>query len=196
MQQMTVPDNDVLSWLLHRMTAVDMGHIALTHSMSWDSPPSLDIRFDGKQVVEGNAYGFTNGAIEAAIVHSRALLEFLGLGGKSQTKLKELRTVAKGCNYDDICVEQFTDLTKLKICDALKAYPGEATEAEASLAYVIYLANKGLAHTTSSFSKHDQGSRWLEIAFRGIPSLVVNNFYVPLKIESPPFEHQVRVRDN
>ena len=193
MQQMAVPDAHVLSWLLHRLAAVDMGHIALKHSMSWDNPPSLDIRFDGKQVFEGNAYGFTNGAIEAAIVHSRALLEFLGLGGMSQTKLKELRTGANGRNSDDICVEQFADLTKLKICDALKAYPGEATEAEASLAYVIYLANKGLAHTTSTFSKHEEGSRLLEIAFRGIPILVVNNFYVPLKIEPPPFEHQARI---
>ena len=121
MQQMAVPDAHVLSWLLHRLAAVDMGYIALKHSMSWDNPPSLDIRFDGKQVFEGNAYGFTNAAIEAAIVHSRALLDFLGLGGMSQTKLKELRTVAKGRNLDDICVEQFADLTKLKICDALKA---------------------------------------------------------------------------
>ena len=196
MRQMAAPDSDVLSLLRYRMTAVDMGHLALKHSMSWDNPPSLDIRFDGKQVFEGNAHGFTNGAIEAAIVHSRALLEFLGIGGKSQTKLKELRTVAKGRNSDDICVEQFTDLTKLKICDALKPYHGGENEAEASLAYVIYLANKGLAHTTSSFSKHDQGSKLLEIAFRGIPILVINKFYVPLKIEPPPFEHQARMREN
>ncbi len=196
MQHMAVPDAHVLSWLFHRLTAVDMGHIALKHSMSWDNPPSLDIRFDGKQVFEGNAYGFTNGAIEAAIVHSRALLEFLGLGGMSQTKLKELRTFTKGRNSDDICVEQFADLTKLKICDALKAFPCEATEAEASLAYVIYLANKGLAHTTSTFSKHDQGSRLLEIAFGEIPALVINKFYVPLRIETPPYEHQARIREN
>ena len=195
MQQMAVPDAHVLSWLFHRLTAVDMGRIALDYSMSWDSPPSLDIRFDGKQVFEGNAYGFTNGAIEAAIVHSRALLEFLGLGGMSQTKLKELRTVAKGRNSDDIYVEQFADLTKLKICDALKACQCEATEAEASLAYVIYLANKGLAHTTSTFSKHDHGSRLLEIAFWEIPALVINKFHVPLKIETPPYEHQARIRD-
>ena len=192
---MAVPDTHVLSWLFHRLTAVDMGRIALDYSMSWDSPPSLDIRFDGKQVFEGNAYGFTNGAIEAAIVHSRALLEFLGLGGMSQTKLKELRTVAKGRNSDDIYVEQFADLTKLKICDALKACQCEATEAEASLAYVIYLANKGLAHTTSTFSKHDHGSRLLEIAFWEIPALVINKFHVPLKIETPPYEHQARIRD-
>jgi hypothetical protein len=195
MQQMAVPNAHVLSWLLHRLAAVDMGRIALDYSMSWDSPPSLDIRFDGKQVFEGNAYGFTNAAIEAAIVHSRALLEFLGLGGMSQTKLKELRTGAKGRNFDDICVEQFADLTKLKISDALKACTCEAAEAEASLAYVIYLANKGLAHTTSTFSKHDQGSRLLEIAFWEIPALVINKFHVPLKIETPPYEHQARIRD-
>ena len=136
---MTVSDADALSLLRYRMAAVDMGHLALKHSMSWDSPPSLDIRFDGKQVFEGNAYGFTNGAIEAAIVHSRALLEFLGLGGASQDKLRELHTVEKRRNSDDICVEQFTPPAKLKICDALKAYPGEANEAKASLACVFII---------------------------------------------------------
>jgi hypothetical protein len=188
---MKTPDAEVLSLLEYRMNAVDLGHLALKFSMSWDSPPSLDIRFDGRQVFEGNAYGFTNCAVEAAIVHSRALLEFLGLGVNVQSKLKEL-TNRK--NPDDICVEQFSGLTKLSIADAVKAYPGEPAEAVAALAYVIYLANKGLAHTTSSFTKHDQGAVLLEIAFRGVPKLVINKFYAPLQISRPEYEIQSRNR--
>ena len=51
----------------------------------------------------------------------------------------------------------------------------------------VYLANKGLAHTASSFTKHDQGTQLLEIALRGVPVLVVNNFFVPLGLEPPDY---------
>ncbi|MBY0241776.1 MAG: hypothetical protein K2X55_20930 [Burkholderiaceae bacterium] len=157
--------------------------------MTWETPPSLEVFFDGKQVVEGKATGFTNGAIEAAIVHCRALLEFLGLGGKSQTKLSERKARAK---EDDIGIEHFSGLSMLSIEKVASSYPGTRSEAEGALAYVAYLANKGLAHTTSSFTKHDSGSELLEIAFRGIPVLVVNNFYVPLGIQPPAYELQSR----
>ena len=85
------PPADLLALLEYRMHAVAVGHMALRQSMLWDEPPSIQILFDGKQVVEGKATAFTNPAIEAAIVHARALLEFLGLGlaRDSQTELKE-----------------------------------------------------------------------------------------------------------
>lgn len=159
--------------------------MALCHSMRWDEPPSIKILFDNKQVVEGKATAFTNPAIEAAIVHARALLEFLGLAlvRDSQTKLKE-RTQREST---DLGIEQFARLQPLSVARAASSYPGAATEAEAALAYVIYLANKGLAHTASSFTKHDQGKQLLEVAFRIVPILVVNNFFVPLGLGSPHF---------
>lgn len=188
---MLYPSPDLLSLLEYRLRAVAIGHLALKYSIAWDAPPSLAIFFDGKQVVEGAATGFTNGAIEAAIVHCRALLEFLGLAGKNQTELSERKARTK---IDDVGVEQFTGLAMLSIEKAVSAYPGPRSEAIAALAYVTYLANKGLAHTTSSFSKHDSGAQLLEIAFRGIPVLVVNNFYVPLGIQPPNYELQSRDR--
>ena len=167
------------------MHAVAVGHMALRQSMLWDEPPSIQILFDGKQVVEGKATAFTNPAIEAAIVHARALLEFLGLGlaRDSQTELKE-RTNREPT---DSGVEQFAPLQRVPVAKALSSYPGPAAEAEAALAYVVYLANKGLAHTASSFTKHDQGTQLLEIALRGVPVLVVNNFFVPLGLEPPDY---------
>jgi hypothetical protein len=172
---------EVLALLEYRMRAVAMGHLALQYTMEWESAPSLKIYFDELQVMEGRATGFTNGAIESAIMHCRALLEFLGLGaGKTATTLHE---IAENRRPDDHGIEQITGLKKVSIAEALAAYPGP--EAEASLAYVIYLANKGLAHTSKSFSKHDQGTRLLEVAFRGVPVLIANKVYIRLGIEPP-----------
>jgi hypothetical protein len=188
---MSTPSEEVLSLLAYRLHAVSIAHFALRHALAWDQTPSIKILFDGQQIVEGKATAFTNGAIEAGIVHSRALLEFLGLSGKSQT---ELREVTARSRTDDIAIEQFAGLSKLSIQKAIQSYPGPSEEAESALAYVVYLANKGLAHTTSSFTKHDQGAVLLEVAFRGVPALVCNNFYIPLKIDPPRYELQGQKR--
>ena len=74
------------------------------------------------------------------------------------------------------------------MADAVSQYPGLASEAEAALAHVIYLANKGLAHTTTNFTKHDQGSSLLEIALRAVLALVVSRFCIPLGIQPPCHE--------
>ena len=188
---MVSPSEEILSLLAYRLHAVSIAHFALRHALGWDRTPSIQILFDGQQVVEGKATAFTNGAIEAGIVHSRALLEFLGLSGKSQIELREVKTRSK---TDDIAIEQFTGLSKVSIQRAVQSYPGSSKEAEGALAYVVYLANKGLAHTTSSFTNHDHGSFLLEVAFRCVPALVCKNFYMPLNIEPPRYELQWQKR--
>lgn len=188
---MSTPSEEVLSLLAYRLHAASIAHFALRHALAWDQIPSIEILFDGQQVVEGKATAFTNGAIEAGIVHSRALLEFLGLSGKSQTELREVTAPRK---TDDIAIEEFASLSKVSIQKAIQSYPGPSEEAEGALAYVVYLANKGLAHTTSSFTKHDRGSMLLEVAFRGVQALVCANFYIPLEIEPPRYELQGRKR--
>lgn len=185
-----MPSPEVLSLLKYRLQAIAIGHLALQYSITWEEVPTIQIFFDDKQVIEGKATAFTNGAIESALIHCRALLEFLGLGGKSQTELYERAGRING----DIGIEHFQGLTKLSVQQAMQVYPGSNAEAEAALAYVVYLANKGLAHTTSLFSKYDRGSELLEIAFRGVPVLMINNFYVPLAIEPPNYELQSRKR--
>lgn len=177
----TLPQN-LRSLLEYRMRSVSIGHVALQHALSWNETPDIDIRFNGVQVIEGKATAFTNAAIEAGIIHSRALLEFLGLKGKSQTELQERR----GKSADDHAIE-LHGLSKVTVHKAVSSYPGPNQEAEAALAYVIYLANKGLAHSTTSFTQHDEGVKLIEIAFRGVPVLVVNNVYVPLGITPPNY---------
>lgn len=183
---------EIFALLEYRMRAVAIGHLALRYAMKWQSVPSLKIYFDDKQVMEGTATGFTNGAIEAGIIHCRALLEFLGLGARKRATT--LREVAETRRPADRGIEQINGLKRVTIADVLSTYPGPKAEAEASIAYVIYLANKGLAHTSSSFSKHDRGARLLEVAFRGVPVLVCNNVYIRLGLEPPAYKVQGRNR--
>lgn len=174
------------------MRAVAIGHLALHYSMSWERPPTMAMYFDEKQVIEGTATGFTNAAIEAAIVHCRALLEFGGLvAGPTATSLREVSLPRR---TDDQGIEQFDGLCPISIAAAVAYYPGSVAEAESALAYVIYLANKGLAHTTTSFTKHDDGTRLLEIAFRGVPELICNRFYIARGVEPPEYKWPERSR--
>lgn len=186
------PDAEVFAWLEYRMRAVAIGHLALRYAMDWESIPSLKVYFDELQVIEGRATAFTNGAIEAGIMHCRALLEFLGLGaGKGAATLREL---SEDRRPDDHGIEQIVGLKRLTVAEALATYPGPGTEAESALSYAIYLANKGLAHTSRSFTRHDEGSRLLEIAFRGVPVLIANSVYIRLGIEPPAYQISGRSR--
>lgn len=155
----------------------------------------MEVYFDGKQVVEGKATGYTNAAIESATIHCRAVLEFLGLKAVkgSTTQIAE-RSGRK--ESDDWGVERFSGLTMLTKARALAAYPGEPSEAEAALAFVFHAANKGLAHTTTSFGPYSGEPRLLEIAFRGVPILLINGFYIPLGIHPPSYELDLRPRIN
>ena len=185
--------NEVLNLLAYRMNAVAIGHLALKHEMSWEEVPPMEIYFDEKHVIEGKATGFTNGAIEAAVIHCRALLEFMGLRAKDLTRLFERGALSKS---DDVGIENSPSVGRVTIAKAVSAYPGPPVEAEAALAYVIHVANKGLAHTTGSFKPHDGGNRLLEIAFRGVPALMINNFYTPQGMPSPKYELSSRSREN
>jgi hypothetical protein len=184
---MNNPDPELLALLAYRLEAISVGSLALRHHMSWDEAPSMEIFFNGRQVIEGNANGFTNAAIESAIIHCRAILEFLGLQAvkASRTEISEMSVRTR---TDDWGVEKILDLTMLSRVDALSAYPGQAAEAEAALALIFHLANKGLAHTTAFFKRHTGDPVLLEIAFRVVPTLLVNAFYVPLGIIPPTYE--------
>jgi len=191
---MKTPGIEVLSLLLYRMEVIAIGDVALQYHMSWDKIPSMEVYFDGKQVIEGKATGFTNAAIEAAIIHCRAILEFLGLKANKASSIHISERIQRN-EADDIGVEHFVGLSKLTKAKAISAYPGAAPEAEAALALIFNLANKGLAHTSQSFNR--QGGDWhlLEIAFRGVPILLINGLYVPLGIEPPAYELKWRRRD-
>lgn len=192
LSSMNAPPAELLAWLDYRSKSIAMGHLALRYSMSWEDVPAMRVCFDDRLVIEGLATGFTNGAIEAAVIHARAVLEFLGLkavkGSKTEITERDIRR-----SHDDLGVEQFCGaFTKER---ALSAYPGPAEEAESALATVFYAANKGLAHATASFDRNSSQGRLLEIAFRGVPVLLFNAFYRPLGLVQPNYELAFRPRD-
>ena len=176
------------------MESVAIGHLALCHTLEWDAVPSLKIYFGELQVIEGNALAFTTPAIEAALVHCRALLEFLGLKAKNESKLEQ----RKSAKNDDVVIEHFRgsegQFRKITIAEATALYTGDSVEAEKALAYVLHTTNKGLAHNTYGFSKSDEASHLLEIAFRGVPTLMVTYFYNPLGIQPPDYRAKSRPR--
>ena len=184
---MCAPDAELLAMLAYRMEATSIGHLALRHSMSWDETPTMKVFFNEKQVIEGKATGFTNAAIESAIIHCRAILEFLGLQA-AKGVCSEIAEKSKRTNVDDWGVEQISGLSMLTKAKALAAYPGSTLEAEAALALIFHSANKCLAHTTASFKRHSRNAYLLEIAFRGVPTLLINGFYAPLGINPPNYE--------
>ncbi|MEE1611595.1 hypothetical protein [Microvirga sp. CF3016] len=154
----------------------------------------MTMHVNGKQVMEGNLNAFTNPAIEAGLVHCRALLEFLGLNERDG----QLRQRG-GRQPDDIGIEHFSnDHGPLKKVDpeaALSRYDGGQEEAQEALLTIFRLTNKGLAHITEYLTAHPESGRLVEIASRGIPVLVINYLYIPLGLPAPDYKISSRPRE-
>ena len=80
----------------------------------------MEVYFNGKQVIEGKATGFTNAAIESAIIHCRAILEFLGLQS-SKASATEVAEQSVRARADDLGVEQFAGLSMISKAKAVAA---------------------------------------------------------------------------
>ncbi|HET7164021.1 MAG TPA: hypothetical protein VFI94_02600 [Pseudolabrys sp.] len=154
----------------------------------------MKIFVNDEVVVEGNLNGFTNPAIEAGLVHCRALLEFLGLCMTSGRRLGN----RKKRRNSDIDIEHFQNasgyLSMVTPDDALKFYKGPPTDVEEALLTVFETTNKGIAHSTSDFNAHPEHARLAEIASRGIPPLVVSHLYTPLGLAAPDYKITGRPR--
>jgi hypothetical protein len=181
--------------LPYRMQAVSTLNLALQLRMKWAEPPPMSIYINNKLAIEGNLYGFTNPAIEAGLVHCRALLEFLGLcmTNGHLGNLKKRRA-------SDIGIENFQDasggnLPMVIPDDALERYAGDREEAEKALLAVFQTTNKGLAHVTKDLMDNPEHGTLIEIASRGIPSLVVSHLYTPLGLPAPNYKLTSRLRD-
>ena len=173
----------------YRLGAVEAFAVALKYLQRPDTPQPMEILFGGRLAIEGNSYGFLNPVFESGLIHCRALLEFLGLCSVAKgTELGTVQLPRKGS--DDWGIERFstTDGPLPLVTPALATacYAGEPKEAELALLAVFHATNKGLAHITSGLDLSRAEARLLEIASRGVPSLVVSYLYAPLKLPPPP----------
>ncbi|CCE04883.1 hypothetical protein BRAS3843_120055 [Bradyrhizobium sp. STM 3843] len=155
----------------------------------------MELYADGKLVVEGTLQGFTNPAIEAGLMHCRALLEFLGLCVKRDGRLGNVGSR----RTSDIGIEQFNTpsgvpLKMVTVDDAADRYPGPRDEAESALVAIFRVTNKGLAHVTSELHDSPQNGRLIEIASRGVPVLMVGCFYKPMGVPAPDYKLSQRPR--
>lgn len=177
--------DDVLTrWIPYRLEAVETLHMAWRWSYDWEEPKPLQVFVDGKLKLQGNTNAILNPMMEAGIVHARALLEFLGL-----CVVKGKLSHVRNRRPDDIAIEQFAASGKpLEMVSpqlAISTYQGPAADAERALVAVFDLANKGFAHLSTGLSADRYTSEDLDIACRGIPTLVNNNLYVKLGMEPP-----------
>ena len=179
----------------YSLTAVSTLAVALAYATYWDAPKRMEIYFDGKLTIEGSSNAFVSLALESGLMHCRALLEFLGLcmqGGK----LANIQP--KSRRPDDVGVELFSNssgsLPVVTPSVAIAHYSGPASEAERALLAVFHTTNKGLAHFTTGFDASLVDSNALEVASRGVPSLVISHLYTPLGLPAPDFQIKGRSR--
>ena len=182
----------------YRMSAVQTFNLALRLRLSWDTAKPMKIYFLDRLVIEGNSNAFTNPVIEAGLIHSRALLEFLGLKASAGTSPKLTSRVSK--RRDDIGIEHFSNsvgpLPLVTPTEAVSSYSGPAAEAEEALVAILHSTNKGLAHVTASLTQSQHQARLFEIASRGIPTLMVRYLYKRLGLAAPKYEFASRLRDD
>jgi hypothetical protein len=179
--------------LPYRMRAVDILNLALKLQANYGRAP-MEIYANNKAVIVGNLTAFTNPAIEAGLTHCRALLEFLGLCATNDGHLgnvpKRRRT--------DIGIEKFSNATgplpMVKPSQVLAGYGGSPDEAEKALLTIFHITNKGIAHVTEDFREHPEHADLVEIASRGVPSLVVSYLYTPLNLPAPNYKVPTRPR--
>jgi len=181
-----IDDQKAMHLLAHRMQSVATLKWAFDLRSNWSDAPPISVYIDGKLRVTGNLDAITNPMLEVGLVHSRALLEFLGLcdrnGTLAQIKDKERRKT-------DVGVEHFRNangpLKKVAPEVAIGKYEGDREEAEKALVTILHVTNKGLAHNTMGLIETPEGPGLIEIASRGVWSLMVSYFYTPLGLHPP-----------
>lgn len=172
----------------YRMYAVSALNLATRLETEAEKPKAIEIYVDGKLRIEGNLFAFTNPAIEAGLVHCRALLEFLGLIANRHGRIVNV----SGRRPTDVGIENFSNasgnLSMVSPEAVLARYDGGKEEAERALLAVFQITNKGIAHVTEDLLDHPEHGRLIEIASRGVPSLVVSYLYTPLGLPAPEYK--------
>ena len=143
--------------------------------------------------LRGKSTAITNPSIEMGFIHSRALLEFLGL---SITKTGSLIKANK--QPDDINIESFGGLRTVTREQALSCFtedrrprrrrPPPETRVESVFVQTVKAANKRIAHSTEVVGPMDEELDSYFTCFDAIPKLFRRYFYEPLERQFPNIE--------
>jgi hypothetical protein len=106
--------------------------------------------------------------------------------------LRPHQAAVKKRRKGDIGIEHFRNasgpLPKVTPDHALNRYAGGRAEAERALLAVFQITNKGIAHITGDLIDNPEHGRLIEIASRGVPSLVISYLYTPLGLPPPDYK--------
>jgi hypothetical protein len=123
----------------------------------------------------------TQPTIDIAVVHSRCLLEFLGLGVDGKAKPPTLSKDSRNRRSGDVGIEHFVSTTgplhRLKPNEAA-ALIGKSDTVSVAWATVIVIANQRMAHSTDDDTLTGTDIQpLLEVAFDTVPELVCTALY-------------------
>jgi hypothetical protein len=167
----------------YRMYAVHSLPMSLRIISRYNTDEIMDIVVSKVLVAVGNLNNFTNPTIESGVIHGRALLEFLGLGESSGKLVKRKEGRSSDIRIEKFDLPQVTPQEAVELCK--EKYPSIN---ESAFVTLIQLANKGIAHTTSSLViPKDQASQ-LATAAECIIFLVQNCVYSKLGLEQIEFK--------
>jgi hypothetical protein len=183
MRQSMNKNQILFEWIPYRLQSIDSMMWAYHVNDEFDLPRAMEVFVNGRKILQGNVNALLNPMIEVGFIHARSLLEFLGLNAE-----KGRLVAVKNRRRDDIAIEHFEAngmaLKAVTPTVALDTYNGSKIDAERSLVSIFELANKGLAHLSNAFPTQ-YTSQELDIAHRGIRTLLNNNLYAKLGMQIP-----------
>ena len=170
-------------WIPYRVQAIQTMLWAYNQIHDLSHPRLMEVFVDGRKILGGHAAALLNPMVEVGFIHARSLLEFMGLATKKGKLAETERRMP-----DDIAIEHFSvngiPLDKVSPKVVAETFEGPTDRGEQALVASFELTNKGLAHLSSGFSD-GYTSLDLEIACKGIPVLLENNFYGKLGLRMP-----------
>jgi hypothetical protein len=167
----------------YRMHAVYSLPVALRLLGRYNSDQIMDIVISNQSVVVGNLNNYINPTIESGVMHGRALLEFIGLSESYGNLVPTKNKRAGDVNISDFNLPKVSPEESVHLCKS--AHPDIS---ESIYVTLIHLANKGIAHTTTSLTIPPDQSAQLTTAAHCIIFLVQNCFYSKLGLNQIEFK--------
>ena len=167
----------ILPW---RLKALRIARHMISFVEQYPEGGEYECRVKGELRLDGKSTAITNPPIEMGLIHSRVLLEFLGL------RVKQGRLSKANKRKDDINIESF-GLAIVTSDRALSPCTEDKTKAEAAFVQTITAANK-LVHSTERVDFGGDAVNSYFICCNAIPVLFYLYFYEPLRIEFPKID--------
>jgi|GEM_PF-1210709 len=168
--------------LPYRLYALSTFSLFLSFAEKYPDGGKFECSVDGKTKIQGKSSALTNPSIEMGIIHSRVLLEFLGLKVDSGSGLGEAKA-----RKTDINIQSF-GLPKVAKDQALEPCTGDKAQAEKAFVQVITAANKLVAHSTETIEMDTSAINSYLMCSKAIPVLFNLHFYQPLGLSMPDKE--------